>query len=368
MKNLSRWLLTAGVAVFFAAGAAVAAEKTPTLGDVLKASGLAVTGFIDVSYTNFDHDAPLLHVFDREPDSFNLHVVDVAVAHQPASGWGGFAQVDFGPDANVFAAAGTGTGDELDVQEAYVQYATGPLTVMGGKFATISGAEVIESPSNLNFSRSFLFGFAIPFTHTGVRATYAASDALKLTAGVNNGWDVLKESASVIAPGGAPADGKTVELGVSANLSKQLALAAALYNGEEPGVTDVDTRSLLDLVLTFNASDALSVVFNYDRGEQDKGTAAGGTANWDGWAGYVNFKLTDRWRVAGRTERFKDEDGFRTGASQTLKEVTATLAYAPTANSEVRFEVRQDDSNLRFFNGGTDDSQRLFGIEAIYKF
>src|SRR5581483_6575538 len=206
-----------------------------------------VTGYVDVSYTNFDHDVPLFHVFDKESNSFNLHLLDVSVGYQPTTGWGGLAEVGFGPDANVFAPAGTGTADEVDVVQAYVQYASGPLTVIGGKFATLAGAEVIQSPANTNFSRSFLFGLAVPFTHTGVRATYAPSDALKFIAGVNNGWDVLKESASVVTPGGKQADGKTVELGASATLAKPLTLAAALYSGDEPGVTDIGNRSLLDL-------------------------------------------------------------------------------------------------------------------------
>jgi len=29
-----------------------------------------------------------------------------------------------------------------------------------------------------NYSRSILFGYAIPFAHTGIRATYAASDSM----------------------------------------------------------------------------------------------------------------------------------------------------------------------------------------------
>lgn len=365
--NVTKSLLAAVIAGPLAT-ASVAAEKTPTIGDILKASGLTVTGYVDVSYTNFDNDTPALHVFDTEADSFNLQVVDVAIGYQPADGLGGFVQLDFGPDANVFAAAGTGRADEFDVQEAYVQYAGGGLTVIGGKFATLAGAEVIESPANLNFSRSFLFGFAIPFTHTGVRATFAAGDSLKFIAGLNNGWDVLKESAAANTFGTEQADGKTVELGINATLSKELSLAASLYSGEEVGAGGIDTRSLLDLVLTFNLTDALSFVFNYDQGEQDQALAGGGTAKWTGLAAYVNYKLNDTWRVAGRFEQFDDEDGFRTGTAQELNEVTLTLGYAPSANSEIRFEVRQDESDEDVFNGGSDDSQRLFGVQALYKF
>ena len=44
-----------------------------------------------------------------------------------------------------------------------------------GKFATHMGSEVIGGYDGYNdeFSRGFIFGFGVPFTHTGVKATYA---------------------------------------------------------------------------------------------------------------------------------------------------------------------------------------------------
>ena len=44
---------------------------------------------------------------------------------------------------------------------------------------TEEGFEVVEGPDgyNDNASRSFLFGFALPITHTGLRVTYPFSDA-----------------------------------------------------------------------------------------------------------------------------------------------------------------------------------------------
>ena len=54
------------------------------------------------------------------------------------------------------------------VQEAYLTWTvpdTSPalkgLSLKGGKFVTLLGAEVIEPWSNYNYSRSFLFSFAI---------------------------------------------------------------------------------------------------------------------------------------------------------------------------------------------------------------
>jgi hypothetical protein len=40
---------------------------------------------------------------------------------------------------------------------------------------TLAGYEVIEAWKDPNITRSILFGFAIPFTHTGIRANYTAA-------------------------------------------------------------------------------------------------------------------------------------------------------------------------------------------------
>ena len=61
-----------------------------------------------------------------------------------------------------------------------------------GKFVTLLGYEVIESPNNLNFSRGYLFTLAIPLTHTGGLASYTFTDWFSMTAGVVLGWDDSK--------------------------------------------------------------------------------------------------------------------------------------------------------------------------------
>jgi hypothetical protein len=132
-------------------------------------------------------------------NSFNLNLVDITAAYQPEEGFGGFIQLDAGSDANVFVPLGTGTDDEFDVQEAFGQYAVGAFTFIGGKFATLAGAEVTESPADFNFTRSILFGYAIPFTHTGVRLKMETAGGTTFSLGVNNGWDVFRESAAVAA-------------------------------------------------------------------------------------------------------------------------------------------------------------------------
>jgi predicted porin len=241
---------------------------------------------------------------------------------------------------------------------------------MGGKFTTLAGAEVAQAPANANLSRSLLYTLAIPVTHTGLRGSYAPGDTMKFTVGFNNGWDVLRESAATNCVGTNCADGKTIELGASLNPSKMFGLTASYYMGEEAGVTAVGDRTLLDVVATLNATDALTFVLNYDMGDQDNGTATGGTAEWDGWAAYANYAFTDKLRGSLRIESFDDKDGFRTGTVQELESMTLTVGYAPAKNVELRAEYRQDESDVNAFteDGNPEDSQTFFGLEAIYKF
>ena len=339
----------------------------PSLGAIMGASGISVSGYIDTSYNYLSGSGTFTggaanRVFDREPNSFNINMIDVTVSSLPTEGFGGLVNLNFGSDANVTAASGTDNADEFDIQAAYVHYASGPLMVVAGKYVTLSGAEVIKSPANLNYSRSILFGYAIPFTHTGVRATYAVGDKLTLMAGVNNGWDVLKETTSEAR--------KTLELGVSTTPIKPLTLGAFAYVGKEPGAV-TGTRTLFDVVATYNVTDALSFVLNYDYASQEDAVAVGTKAEWSGVAGYANFKFSDQWRVALRAETFEDTHGFRTGVTQTWDEATLTLAYMPSANVELRGEVRADKSDQQSFlqtDGTSEDSQSSIGLQAIYKF
>lgn len=349
----------------------------PTLGQVMEATGISINGYIDASYTYLSGTGTFTsgtanRVFDTERRSFNLNALDLTLSALPPEGFGGLVNLTAGSDATVITSAGT-TNDEFDVTQAYGHYAQGGWMLIGGKYVTVAGAEVIKSPANANFSRSILFGYAIPFTHTGVRVYYtpggnavAPDGKWTFIAGVNNGWDVLRESV----PG---VEGKTVELGVNGSLTKHIALAAVYYTGNEPGATGAPagTRELLDIVATFKVTDALNFVLNYDTAKQEDAIAAGTEAKWNGLAAYVNYKISEPWRVSLRTELFDDQNGFRTGVTQKWKEYTLTLAHTPAKEVEWRAEVRYDRSNQASFNqpdGTTKKSQYSLGLEAIYKF
>ena len=382
------------------ATAPAAKPAIPTLSDILDASGLSITGYIDAGYTSLNSTGYFVgagvptRVFDapnptagKKLDSFNLNQASVTISKQPKEGFGGVVNLTAGQDSNVIASFGAGNAGanpyannhNFDVTQAYASYAKGPLTAIAGKFVTLAGAEVINSVSNTNYSRSILFGYAIPFSHTGVRLTYAPSDTISLVAGVNNGWDQVSDSNK----------DKTIELGFTATPTKVFSLAGSYYGGKELAdgfaaplnQASNGNRQLVDLVATINATDKLTFILNYDNGRQDNALLVGGptrgTAKWNGLAAYANYQFNDLWRASFRTEYFNDKDGYRipvaAGATtgQKWKENTLTLAYIPAKNFEVRGEVRVDTSDQAVFlnsDGTAKSNQPSFGLEALYKF
>ena len=338
-------------------------------------SHVLVTAYADTAYSyltgagRFTSGVPD-RVFDVDHDSLALHQAAVNIAYQPQEGFGGLLNVIAGNDADVIKAYnGTLSSSKLDLTQAFVQYVAHDLTVIGGKFVTLAGVEVIASPADTNFSRSLLFGYAEPFTHTGIRASYAQTDALTLYLGVNNGWDDVKDTNS----------GKTVEFGASLSPSKTLNFAAYGYFGEERVAGLVDqgpegARTLIDLQALWNVTDSLSLVANYDWWRQDDTSSprgSGADANWSGVAGYVNYTFNERWKSSFRLECLDDPDGYRTGIAQTWHESTATLAYLVSKQIELRAELRSDGSNAKSFqsaDGERRKDQQSMAFQCLFKY
>lgn len=340
---------------------APAVPAGPSLADVLTSAGVTVNGYVAASYYH-SSGYNTFHEFDVKHDTFQLDQAGVQIGYQPKEGFGAFADLITGEDARILNGAENGTDGTFDVRQAYAQYATGPLTVIGGKFTTLAGVEYSNPTSNTNFSRSLLF-FAEPLTHTGVRATWAATSTLNLIAGVNNGWNTTSTSYG----------SKTAELGAAFTPTKQLALNLQGYFGKVPGY-DAE-RSFVDFVGTYSLTDALSFALSYDWGKQQQKT--GPDLDWDGVAAYLNYAFNSQWRISVRAEYLNDKDGFNTGTPQKLKEGTVTFGFAPVKSFELRIEGRYDKSDQATFvktvtSGGTaatfDDNQSEFAVQGIYKF
>lgn len=374
MKKL---LIASAVSAALAAPATALAQAraaVPTLDKVLEASGISVNGYIDAAYSNADKNIQTgfsNRVFDSQNNSFALHQAGLTIAKQPKEGFGGLVNITAGTDAQVINSVGA-PASQFDVTQAYGQYAKGALTVIAGKFVTLAGTEVIASTGNTNFSRSILFG-AIPFTHTGVRGTYAPSDTASFTAGVNNGWDQIADQNR----------GKTLELGTTLTPIKPLTLVGSYYSGQDtaaaggapaPAPAAQGTRNSLDLVATYTVSDPLTLGLEYLGVTQENVGATRTKAKYSGLAGYVTYMFTPKWRGVVRYESFDDKNGFHfaTATGTKYKETTLTVSYLASDSYELRGEVRSDNASVAVFsdtNGaGPSRDLKTFAIQGIFKF
>jgi hypothetical protein len=242
----------------------------------------------------------------------------------------------------------------FDLQEAYGSYMFplgSGLTLKAGKFVTLLGYEVIESPNNLNFSRSFLFSFAIPLTHVGALLSYSPLPWLSLTVGPVVGWDVARDNNSTMS--------YTGQIGVTP--MKDLTVNLNWIAGAEQPHNNRDPRTVLDWVVNYTGIKNLTLGLNIDYGwEYDEASlAASGTrrdnnASWWGWAGYAAYDWTEALRTALRLEYFKDAQSVRTalaplGTKTDLWEVTATVQYKIWKGLVGRVEYRHDSANQKVF-------------------
>ncbi|MGH7351272.1 MAG: outer membrane beta-barrel protein, partial [Candidatus Methylomirabilales bacterium] len=173
------------------ASAATAKPETPSLSERLKAleessvfkffKETEIGGYVAATYNqNLNKPEPQdnrFHVFDVDANTFTfnaaeLSLIKTSTAESPL----GFGLVfSVGHDARVFTADWTGDGisdtNTFELTEGYITYKAPlgeGLDVKLGKWVTLLGAEVIKRTANFNISRSYLFGFAIPFTPTGL--------------------------------------------------------------------------------------------------------------------------------------------------------------------------------------------------------
>ena len=174
--------------------------------DLKKALGLSI--YVQGGYTYNGNASSLtgvpgdpgeennLRVFDHKANSFGLDLAQIVFAKDPTTGVIGYkVKISAGETAKFIHSAGLGSStidDPFDITEGYVSY----LAPLGkglrfdfGKMVTYFGAEVIEAIDNPNYSRSFLFNYAIPFTQTGLKMSYGFTDALSASLHVVNGWD-----------------------------------------------------------------------------------------------------------------------------------------------------------------------------------
>lgn len=367
--NTMKKLLSLSIAA--ASMAMAGSVMATTTEEALDTFGVTANGYIEGGYYYYDADAMAHNAFQNGVNGFDVQQAAITIAKKPAEGFGGVVNVTVGSNANDIASAGT-TADDVDVTQAYLQYTKSGWTVMGGKFVTLMGGEVIDPAANSNISRSVGFFNAIAYTHTGVRVSYALTDTLSVTAGLNNGWDKQVDDNS----------GKTIELGVSWAPVDMFSLLAQAYSGQEVSNSTVDAgfsanRTIVDVVATVKPIENLTLALNINSATQKEAGGIKGSddAKWTSAAAYINYAFSEQWRISFRGEQFNDKNDYRLGlvgadAGEKIKSATFTVGYAPVSNFELRAELRRDKAEEEVFtkDGEATDKVGFVAVEGVYKF
>ena len=333
-----------------------------------------------------------LRIFDHSANSFSLDLAQIRFQRDADAGGLGYNfKFSFGETAKFIHSRGLGPQTlspqtspgvtdttPFDLTQAFVTY-NAPLgkglQFSFGKFVAPETAEVIEAIDNFNYSRSFLFNYAVPFTLTGLKAYYAFSDAFNAAFYLVNGWDNTDDNNA----------GKTVGLSFGVTPVQPFNMAFNFLYGPEQDHNNSNERFLFDWVGTFTATKNLTFVLNTDWATEQNVPTALGTheARWYGIAGYTKYSFNDWFAVALRGEWFNDPEGVRTftaltsntstptmstGIGQTLKEGTFTTEFKVAKNLILRPEYRHDWSDQHSFDAGRYKTQNTLSVDVMYLF
>ncbi len=398
--NRGRVCALAGALALVASHAALADEAPKSWFQQITINAYASTSYT-WNFNNPKDNQNQLRAFDFNHNTIAIDAAEVVVQKAVANkGDFGFRlDLAMGSVAQVAAARGlfrdptTGIAGWFDLQQAFASYIAPlgkGLRIDVGKFVTPVGAEFIDGYDgyNDNFSRSLLFTWAIPFTHTGLKLSYAFNDKFSAMVMLINGWDnVIDNNAAK-------------SFGVSLTITPVAPLAIYLnyIGGPERDNDNTDFRHLVDVGVVYKPTARWSFTLNADYGMDtnaitpapvvptatnpnpmpgpDAGGVAGATAaasnaQWVGVAAYIRSQLTRRFALILRGEAFWDLDGFRTGTAQRVLEATLTPELHVTDSFIVRADLRIDSSDQAVFqrsDGLVRHYQPTLGINAIYVF
>jgi hypothetical protein len=313
--------------------------------------------------------------------------------------WGGRFDALYGEDwrftyANGLEVAMDGTNNwnsqrffGLALPQLYAQVAYNDLSVKLGHFFTIIGYEVVPATGNFFLSHAYTMQYGEPFTHTGALATYALSDNVSVSGGFTRGWDNWEDNNEDLDFLG----------GVTLTGDEGGSVAFGITTGDYNAAGNLN-RTMYSVVGSKAFGD-WTYVIQHDLGIDQGGSPDGTDATWYGINQYLFYTVNDRWKVGGRFEWFRDDDGTRVlslvgtsnagspryptygpgflGAAQggfagNFWEATVGANFQATANVLVRSELRWDwydgpanQAGFQPYDNGSDVNQFLWGNDLI---
>ena len=282
---------------------------------------------------------PAYHVFSDEGNSLTLAYAKLGVGVK-AEPVGLRLDIGYGHVADVIAsdkAAGPNSDAAAIrfVQQAYMTFALPvriPLTLDVGKFVSTAGAEEIEASRNWSYSHTFMFGYATPYTLTGLRLSVTPTPRLTVQGFLVNGWDVVFDNNAA----------KTLGVGLTYQAPAGTTISFNGLAGVELVGPGAPWRFLADLVAAQNLG-RWGLILELNYGHE-------GTGHWAGAAGYVRFAPSPIVYTSVRGEVLVDDAALlQLGTDVRVEDFTLTVGFPIAGHAEVRAEARVDFADQPFY-------------------
>lgn len=357
--------------------------------------GIVLSGYVDTSYTyqfaskgevGSSSTENVGRAFDNKNNSFNVNAFKLALEkalpdkNEYAAGFR--TDLIIGQDVNALKGntltKNSNSASDLYLEQAYAQFRVpvgNGLDFKFGKFVTLLGYEVIESPANLNFSRGLLFQNAIPLTHTGALASYKFNDSWDAQLGIVNGWN-NDENISTGGDSGMAVTGRVnyTFAGKNANIANSFIYSP---NGDAQVGANGGDLLVWDMWAQWApkfANDKLLLAINTDLGNGSPYTNVNGAVNNDTFYGvalYQKYQFTKVFSLAFREEYLHDANGQKVnsgtdaGFAPDMWSFTTTAGFNIWENLLTRLEYRYDLAQGSVING---EDQHEISVNVVYTF
>ncbi|MDG1375072.1 MAG: outer membrane beta-barrel protein [Flavobacteriaceae bacterium] len=312
-----------------------AQDETPTL---------SVSGTVDVYGTTNTVDGTgtpgLLIANPEKANGFGLGMANTVFSYDGAKS-GVVADLAFGPRADDANMAGA-------INQLYAYYnVSESVTITAGQFNTFLGYEVISPAANFNYSVSYLFN-AGPFSHTGVKLDYAASEDLSFLLAVTNAHGISSADAS--------------ESGAT-QFGAQVGYKGQYLNFIYGAVTETSATDavFVDYTGGFDLSDSFFVGINAAYAYSDDEEAG-----YQGAALYLENTFSETFALGLRPEFFSYTSA---DDSEDVLALTLTGSTQLDDNLKLITELRYDSSDDYIIEGiAAEKNVTALTIAAVYSF
>jgi hypothetical protein len=303
-----------------------------------------LSGSVDVYGTMNFADGPgtpgLLIANPENANAFGLGMANIIAGYE-GENYGFVADIAFGPRADDANMAGA-------INQAYAYYQVNDkIRFTAGQFNTFLGYEVISPVVNFNYTVSYLFN-AGPFSHTGIKMDYAASEDLSFLLAATNAHAISS------IDGNASGD---MQFGAQIGYKGQY--LNFIYGAVDAG--GVNDAMFIDYTGGFNLSESFWFGINAAYSH-----SADADAGYSGIALYLENTFSDKFALGIRPEYFS-VDNAGTSSSVFATSLTASTQLADDFKLITEFRLdSSDDLIIEAFP--TEKSVSALTIAAVYSF